>query len=156
MKRIMLIVMCSVMCFVLFSCKNEDGESDMKVKETKPEKTVSVTFVNDVEEADIWILPQTEENLKTTLWGTASVSGLKAGEKAGVEVSAQDDGKYIVRIIDADKAYYSANDMILGDSGTVRFQTGDTKYEAEIVSLDRSGSVLSSKKEAFQGVLGAN
>ena len=118
-------------------------------------KTISVTFINDVEKADIWILPQTKENLKTSLWGTATISKLKPGEKKTISINDFEEGRYIVRIIDDDKAYYSANDIVLKENYTIRFKTDETKYEAELVTLDQNGEAVS-KTEAFQGVLGAN
>ena len=118
-------------------------------------KTISVTFINDVEKADIWILPQTKENLKTSLWGTATISKLKPGEKKTISINDFEEGRYIVRIIDDDKAFYSANDIVLKEKYTIRFKTDETKYEAELVTLDQNGEAVS-KTEAFQGVLGAN
>ena len=150
MKKLLLILLCATTCFVLFSCKEKDGEPDM----TEPNKTISVTFVNDVEKADIWILPQTEENRKTSLWGTATISKRDSGDKRTVEISSFDEGKYIVRIIDSDHAFYSADDMILGDNCTIHFKSDETKYESSIVVLDKDGKILYSK-EAFQGVFGA-
>lgn len=35
--------------------------------------TITVGFVNEVEPADVWILENTEANLKTSLWGKASL-----------------------------------------------------------------------------------
>lgn len=122
---------------------------------SEPNKTISVTFINDVEEADIWILPQTEENLKTSLWGTATISKLKPGERKTISINDFEKGRYIVRIIDEDKAYYSANDIILKENYTVHFQTDGSKYEAELVTLDQNGRTVSASK-AFQGVFGAN
>ena len=115
----------------------------------------AVTFINDVEKADIWILPQTKENLKTSLWGTATISKLKPGEKKTISINDFEEGRYIVRIIDDDKAFYSANDIVLKENYTIRFKTDETKYEAELVTLDQNGEAVS-KTEAFQGVLGAN
>ena len=121
---------------------------------TEPVKTVSVTFVNEVEEADIWILPQTEENLKTSLWGTATVSKLKAGEKKAVSVNDNGDGQFIVRIIDVGGAYYAASGVSLQNGYTIRFKTEDAMYESAIEVVDENGVLLFSK-QAFQGVFGA-
>lgn len=153
MKKVLLIILCVLTSMILFSCK--DGDDVKKNSETTSEKTISVTFVNDVEEADIWIMPHTQENLKTSLWGTATISKLNAGEKQTVSIGESEDEKYIVRIIDKDKAYYSASEMILETGYTVQFKTDDSKYEAAIVSLDQNGKEIASKK-AFQGVFGAN
>lgn len=150
MKKPLLILLCLILSLMLFSCKGNGGESEMKNKT----KVISVTFINDVEEADIWILPQTEENLKTSLWGTATIPKLKAGEKTTVKLSDSAD-KYIVRIIDVDHAYYSADDITLSDGYSIHFKTDERKHEAVISDIDESGNVISSK-EAFQGVFGAN
>ena len=152
MKRLLLLLLSVTMCSVLCSCKEKDGGSELK---SESNKTISVTFINDVEKADIWILPQTKENLKTSLWGTATISKLKPGEKKTISINDFEEGRYIVRIIDDDKAYYSANDIILKENYIIRFKTDETKYEAELVTLDQNGEAVSTT-EAFQGVLGAN
>lgn len=113
-----------------------------------------VTVVNEVEEADVWILPQTEENLKSSVWGTASVGKLGVGEAAELELEGSDSSAWIVRIIDADHAYYSVQDLTLEDGYRIVFQSADSKFDAVIQLQDESGAVLSTS-EAFVGVLGA-
>ena len=116
---------------------------------------ITVSFVNEVEEADIWILPQTEDNLKTTLWGPASVGALAAGETSEVCLQKLYDGQlWMIRIIDRDHGYYAAQDLELEDGYTIVFKSEDSKYEALIEVLDPDGSVIYSK-DAFTGVLGA-
>ena len=119
-----------------------------------PQITVSV--VNEGPEADIWILPQTEENLKTTLWGPATVEKLGAGETAELCLTESVDAQaWLIRIIDGDHAYYSAKDVTLESGCSIVFRAADTRREAVIEVWDRSGSVVFSG-EAFVGVLGAN
>lgn len=113
-----------------------------------------VTVVNEVEEADVWILPQTEENLKSSVWGTASVGKLGVGETAELELEESDSSAWIVRIIDADHAYYSVQDLTLEDGYRIVFQSADSKFDAVIQVQDESGAVLSTS-EAFVGVLGS-
>ena len=117
--------------------------------------TVSVSFQNEVEEADVWLLPQTEENLKTSLWGTPSAGALEKGES--VELTLTNPGyaeAWLVRIIDRNKAYYSAQDLKLEDGYTVVFKSEGSKFDAVIELHDASGAVVFSA-EAFTGVLGA-
>ena len=116
-------------------------------------KEISVTFVNGVEDADIWILPQTDENLGTTLWGTPT---LKDSVKDTIGTCRVEGGaeNYIVRIIDKDGAYYAARDFVLQDGRTVRFSTDTDKYNASLAVLDESGSVITKKDGVFEGVLG--
>ena len=117
--------------------------------------TISVTFQNEVEEADVWLLPQTEENLKTSLWGTPSAGALEKGES--VELTLTNPGyaeAWLVRIIDRNKAYYSAQDLKLEDGYTVVFKSEGSKFDAVIEVHDANGTVVFSAK-AFTGVLGA-
>lgn len=117
--------------------------------------TVSISFQNEVEEVDVWLLPQTEENLKTTLWGTPSAGALEKGESAELTLTNPEYAEaWLVRIIDRDKAYYSARDLKLEDGYTVIFKSDGAKFDAVIEVHDASGAVVFSA-EAFTGVLGA-
>ena len=117
--------------------------------------SLTVTFRNELTEADVWILPQTEENLKTTLWGTPDAGALGAGKSAELRLTNPALAEsWLVRIIDAEKAYYSAQDLKLEDGWTVVFKSEGSKADAVIEVLDESGAVVCSA-EAFTGVLGA-
>ena len=117
-------------------------------------ETESVTFFNEVETADVWILPQTEEMLKSSLWGTATIGKLAAGEQRVVPLDASDDRMYIIRIIDDTHAYYAAKDVRLADGYVIRFRTEESGFDAVMEILDAQGNVLNTQK-AFQGMLGA-
>ena len=60
----------------------------------------TITIINGVYEASIWILPDTEANRKTTLWGTATVSKIQAdsSSQAGIDKPG-DNGQYLFRMI---------------------------------------------------------
>ena len=117
--------------------------------------SIRVTFQNEVEEADVWILPQTEENLKTSLWGTPSVGKLGAGKSAELFLTEDENAEaWLVRIIDDNKAYYSAQDLKLEDGYSVIFKSEGSKSEAVIEVQDQSGTVVFTA-EAFTGVFGA-
>ena len=117
--------------------------------------SIRVTFQNEVEEADVWILPQTEENLKTSLWGTPSVGMLGASKSADLLLTEDENAEaWLVRIIDDNKAYYSAQDLKLEDGYSVIFKSEGSKFEAVIEVQDQSGTVVFTA-EAFTGVFGA-
>lgn len=119
------------------------------------QESVRVTVINEVQTADFWILPQTEENLKSSLWGTATIGKLGVGEQCEIRLGgAQDSGTYILRIIDDEHAYYAVNDVVLGDGYTIRLASEDSKFDASVAILDADGNVLRTQ-EAFEGVLGA-
>ena len=86
----------------------------------------TVTFINGIRDADIWILPRTEANLKTTLWGTATVSKTKAGESCLAPLCEPgDDGLYLFRMIDTSHFYYSASEVVLEDGWTMELKGED-------------------------------
>ena len=98
MKKAVLIFVCLFM-LLLCGCNSKE-QSDMD------NKNGTVTVINKIKDADIWILPQTEKNLKTTVWGTATVSKLKTRESRPTPLCEPgDDGLYIFRMIDTDSFY---------------------------------------------------
>ena len=92
-----------------------------KTNQTAPVNNKTVTFINEVKDADVWILPETEENLKTTLWGTATVSGIKKNESRKAPLcDAGENGLYCIRMIDTDNIFYSAGGIVLKSGWKVR------------------------------------
>ena len=86
----------------------------------------AVSFRNGVEEADIWILPQTPEILKTTLWGTATVKKLREGAEADIRLEAPAEaGTYIFRAIGSGGMYYEANDIGITEGCVIGFRKDD-------------------------------
>ena len=95
-------------------------------KRTDPANKKTITFINGVKDADIWILPETEENLKTTVFGEATVSGIKTNESREVPLcDAEESGLYIIRMIDTDNIFYSADGIKLESGWTVRVTGND-------------------------------
>ena len=41
--------------------------SGSRTSEDKPEETITIGFVNSIKTADVWIIPDTEENRKTSI-----------------------------------------------------------------------------------------
>ena len=122
MKRTSLIVLCALMTLLLCCCKSEEQDDNMQIANNK-----TVTFINLINGADVWILPQTEENLKTTVWGTPTISKAKAGESFNAVVEdAGDIGVYMLRMIDTDGFFYSADGLILESGWTIEIKGNDT------------------------------
>ena len=114
--------------------------------EMEPTSTKSVTFVNEVRDADAWILPQTAANLKTTVWGTATVPKAKMGESREVPLGeAGDGGLYIFRMIDVDGFFYSANGIVLEDGWRVKVGGED----GVVLEVRDGGGGLQNTHEVF-------
>lgn len=123
-----------------------------KASRTASASNKTVTFINEVTDADVWILPETEENLKTTLWGTATVSEIKTGESRKAPLcDAGETGLYIIRMIDADNIFYSADGITLEAGWTVRVTGNDLKSVTAEVT-DENG-VLKNTYDVFAASL---
>ena len=106
----------------------------------------TVTFINEVNEADVWILPKTEKNLKTTVWGAPTVSKVKKGESRPAPLCEPgNDGLYMFRMIDTDSFFYSANDIILEAGWTLRIK-GDDLQSFTVEVTDESGVLKNTYK----------
>lgn len=97
--------------FGLFGCAEK--------KENKTENVIKISVTDKVSDADIWIIPDTEENRKTTVWGTATVSTKLSDTKAKTVEITSDTKAYLIRIIDTDETYYSADEVSLYDNGSI-------------------------------------
>ncbi len=133
MKKAVLIFVC-LFTLLLCGCDSKE-QSDMD------NKNGTVTVINKVKDADIWILPQTEKNLKTTVWGTATVSKLKTDESRQAPLCEPgDDGLCIFRMIDTDSFYYSANGIKLENGDTLEIK--ENKEQAFALEVrDENGRV---------------
>ena len=124
-------------------------------KAVKKDEIIKVTVVNEVDTAAIWVLPQTDENLKTSLWGTATLSDFEADKSEQITLdSSETNGRFIVRIIDEDKAYFAVNDIYLEDGYKIQFTTDVSPFDAVIKVLNRDGDIIK-EQLAFEGVLGS-
>ena len=148
-KRWLILLLGVMVMSGLVGCgKPRDGQEQTAMQE------ITVGFVNEVTEADVWVLPQTPENLKTTLWGAATVSGLAAGERKELRLSrTAEDQVWMVRILDRDHGYYAARDLVLDEGYCIEFRSDGDRLQAVLRVLDRDGKEVSSQG-AFVGTLG--
>ncbi|MBQ7625383.1 MAG: hypothetical protein IJS65_08940 [Clostridia bacterium] len=139
MKKILLIALSLSLC-MLFGC-GKKGKPEKTEPEKEPEIVRTVTFINRVENTDVWILPQTKENLDTTLWGKATAGKVAKDEERAVGLTAPGDGdKYIFRMIDEDEMYYEANGLILPDGCRVEIKHGEDGPMSYIITVtDENG-----------------
>ncbi|MBQ7499522.1 MAG: hypothetical protein IJT91_01365 [Clostridia bacterium] len=136
MKKIILIALCLLALAYFCGCTaNQQNEAET----TGAASDMTVDFINDVNGADVWILPQTEANLRTTLWGTATAADVGKGESRAVPLCEPgDEGLYIFRMTDNDGYYYSANGITLRDGWTVKI-TGEVPYKVTLEVTDENG-----------------
>lgn len=146
MKKSVFIIVLLLAALLLGGCKEEE-QSSMEIKSNK-----TVTFVNELKEADVWILPQTEKNLKTTVWGTATAAKVKTAESVQAPLCEPgDDGLYIFRMIDSDSFFYSADGIALEDGWSIKIKEPDV-METELEVSDENG-VLKNTYKVFSARL---
>ena len=98
-----------------------------------------ITFINKREETDVWILPDTDENRKLSLWGTPTIKALGEGKQAELSLSALGGpGMYVIHMINPDDMYYGVSEVRIEAGYTLVFRTGDWvgAYELEVRDAD--------------------
>ena len=134
MKYAIIAAVC-IVALLLCSCRAKE--------QSKPEPPVTqtVTFRNGVKDADVWILPDTEANRKTTVWGTATAAKVKTGEDREAPLcDPGDNGLYLFRMIDTDSFYYSASGIELKAGWTMRL-TGEDLHSITLAVTDENGAL---------------
>ena len=125
--------------------------------EPAPEGGAAITFVNNAEEeADIWLLPDTEANRKTSLWGTATIKDLETEGERQVSLDALGGpGTYLFRAIDDDDDYYEAGGIALEDGYTVllRVVREDGYYRGTVLEVTDGGGAPVETFDVFHAAL---
>ena len=97
----------------------------------EPKSIGTITFINSVSDADIWILADTEANRKT-------------GESRQEPLCEPgDEGLYMFRMIDTDKYYYSADHIAIEDGWSVEIK-GEELHLITIEVTDGNGAFVNS------------
>ena len=135
-----IIIACLIAALILCGCgKNARPETEPETSEIKTDKKAA--FINGVTEADVWILPETEENRKTTVWGTPTAAKVKNGESRDFPLCEPGDGgKYLFRMIDTGHFYYSAGGILLEDGWSLEIK-GEDMNEMTLEVKDKNGEI---------------
>ena len=145
-KPAILITLCVLIGSMLFGCKTKEQPA-AETPTPAPGSGASITFVNGVEEADVWILPETEANLKTTLWGTATIAKLATDASCEVSLDALGGpGVYILRLIDTRGMYYAVNGVPLAPGDIVQIRSGEVPMSALVEVTGADGAL----RETFE------
>ena len=148
------ILLCLFLALTLFACQKQEEDKPEETETSTTGEMMKIRFVNEVEDTDLWILPQTEKNLKTSLWGTATVAMLKKEDAIEVVIEETSDHLYILRLIDQRGALYSANDFELHDGDTIVFDAIDDDFvRARLTLLDKEGKEVKVAEDVFEGML---
>ena len=109
-----------------------------------PAEEFDLTVVNELETADIWLLPQTEQNLHTTVWGAATLADLGSGGEGRLSLTALGGpGVYILRGIDENGMYYAADGLTLEAGCALRLTDEEGPDAAALTVTDAAGEAAS-------------
>ncbi len=122
MNKLVWISLCILLAVLLSCCKTKPAvNTDTDKPEPTQDSGAIITFTSETETADIWIIPDTEENRKTSLWGTATIAKLETSKESQVSLDALGGpGTYLLRMIDTEHFYYEANGITLEDGSSMR------------------------------------
>ena len=147
MKKLVWAAACLLLGLALFGCRAEEKTEDTNVVK------MMIPFANEVTDTDVWILPATEDNKKTSLWGKATLEKLPAGEEGAFSLEELGgSGLYLFRAIDTSGGFYAANDVFLDEGYSLRFTTEGGFSEAVLEVRDAQGVVVDTRS-VFEGVL---
>lgn len=136
MKKAVVFAICLLILLLLCGCEEKEQNT------MEPTNAMTVRWISGVPEADVWILPDTAANRKTTVWGAPSAAKVPAGDTAEIALcDPGDGGLYLLRMIDADGYYYAADGLRLEDGGTVQITETDILHYT-VTTTDKNGALL--------------
>ena len=102
-------------------------------------RIITISYVNEISAADVWIIADIEENHKTSLWGTATLKDAEPEKEYTVGIEKSEDDHYLLRMIDEDELYYESGSFELKDSYSLLVCEGDSFSEPHIIIYDDKG-----------------
>jgi hypothetical protein len=114
---------------------------------------ITVSIVDDVAPSSVWIIRDTPENRKTSVWGTAMVKPEELGKEYSFDIPLADDHKYRFHMIDEDGLYYSADIPELLECWKVRIYTSNKEFHDVILEIYDDSGALISEIDVFSAAL---
>ena len=102
-------------------------------------RTINISFIDEVEQGSVWILRDTTENRKTSVWGTAMIKPEETGKEYDAAIPLSADDKYLFRMIDEDSLYYEAEIPKLQEGWKLRLYTGENVRDIYLEALNDKG-----------------
>lgn len=121
------------------------GKNHKNKQQEQELEHIEISFTNQLNETDIWIIPDTESNRKTTIWGTATLSKMKINDKKSASiVESENSNSYLIRLIDVDKMFYSADAVIINNNASIIIKKGNEPMSAIVEVYDSNGKINAS------------
>lgn len=135
MKYTLLLLFCSL-TFLLCGCTKKEppkpeptSSEEPNPGDDVPSHEITFSFINEAEETDVWILPDTPENRKLSLWGTPTIADIKKDETRKVSLTVPDGtDQFLVHMITPDHMYFGVGGLPLDTDSTLRFYKETDPY----------------------------
>ena len=105
-------------------------------------RTINIAFTDEVEPASVWIIRDTPENRKTSIWGTAMLKPEELGKEYTFNIPLSEDDKYLFRMIDEDGIYYEADIQELHEGWKLRLYYGKSNTDVRLDINDDKGELM--------------
>lgn len=107
------------------------------------ELDVTITLENQVRTADIWIMEDTPEKQKQSLWGDTTIKACETNQPQEVtlEVVSADD-LYIIRMIDDNGLFYEASNVKITDGQSVVIKPNEDGSGSLVCVYDEGGNLV--------------
>ena len=144
MKPFVTIFLCVLAGALLFGCAKKPA--------APVENGPAVTFRSGLPtDADVWILPETEEILHTTVWGSATLRKTSPDVERPVALAAPGPaGLYVLRAIDTNGMYYAADEIALTDGDILRLSVRDLQA---VLTVEHANGAPADEYDVFSAAL---
>ena len=116
-----------------------DPEAQHKYSTENNTGIITISYVNEISTADVWIIADIEENHKTSLWGTATLKDAEPEKEYSADIEKSADDHYLLRMIDKDELYYESGSFELRDGYSLLVSEGESFQSPHIVIYDDNG-----------------
>ena len=100
---------------------------------------ITISYVNEISTANVWIIADIEENHKTSLWGTATLKDAEVEKEYSADIEKSEDDHYLLRMIDKDELYYESGSFELKDGYSLLISEGKSFDEPLIIIYNDNG-----------------
>lgn len=104
-------------------------------------QTITISFIDDIEPSSVWIIRDTPDNRKTSIWGTAMIMPMELGTEYSSSIPLSEDNKYLFRMIDENGIYYEADIPELLDGWKIKAYRDGSDMGIFLEIIDNAGNI---------------
>ena len=139
---------------ITFRMPAHDVKLSMRERNTMVHmRPIEILLENQVKTADIWIMEDTNENRKKSVWGGTTVKECAVETPQQLTIkNVSDDNLYIVRMLDDKGLFYEACNVEITEGQSIVIKSEDNDLRTVVSVYDTEGS-LQNEYEMFAAAL---